>query len=399
MATCTNGLYVSPKMGLSIDSLAQPLNVSWDPTCLVANELDIYLYAPNSALPRIHVWEHVARSRRSYAAQLMPRWWNATRSQQLQIIIVPAGDPPFMSTFPAGPVFTATYSSNSSTPPAAADTTIVDSGVTRVNDLANQQASKSALSGRAAAGVLVPLFFIALAVFAFIRWKRRKQQLKRKAWTEKVDKRMSTISTEWKSVSAAGAQAAIRNSIAVASRNSSFSFGPIRPSSSADDLDGPDYRNPALRTGTGVGLRNPNALSSARNSTTSTRVSRVSFAPDARPSRASFAESTDSASINRKNVPSRAFHSAYIPPVPALPEGITSVYVPDKSQEKEKERDNLSPRQTAGPLTLTPDDIKARIAASASARPKKGSVSGLDDEMLPALSSMSPLWFTMTYSN
>ena len=367
-------------MASTVDSIAQPLNITWDPSCLSSSEVDIYLYAPKSARPRIHVWEHVALSRGSYSAQLMPRWWNSTSSQQLQIIIVPTGDPPFMSTFPAGPVFTATYSPTGSTPPPAADTSVVDSGVTPVNDLANEKASKSALSSRTAAGVLVPLLLIALAVFAYIAWKRRKEQHKRKAWTEKIDKRMSTISTEWKSVSAAGAQAAIRNSMAVANRNSSFSFGAIRPNSTVDP-DSSDDRNPALRSGTGVGLRNPNALSTARNSTTSTRVSRVSFAPDPRVSRVSFAESTDSS--NRKNVPSRAFHSAYIPPVPALPDGITSVYVP------EKDKDSLSPRQTAGPLTLTPDDIKARIAASASGRPHKGSVSALDVEMLPALSSMS----------
>jgi len=390
---CSNGLYLSPKMASTVDSIAQPLNISWDPSCLTAVEVDIYLYAPKSARPRIHVWEHVALNRASYSAQLMPRWWNSTASQLLQIIIVPTGDPPFMSAFPAGPVFNATYSPTGATPPPAADTSVVDSGVTPVNDLANEKASKSALSSRTAAGVLVPLLLIALAVFAYIVWKRRKEQHKRKAWTEKIDKRMSTISTEWKSVSAAGAQAAIRNSMAVAnSRNSSFSFGAIRPNSTLDP-DSPDTRDPAIRSGTGVGLRNPNALSTARNSTTSTRVSRVSFAPDPRVSRVSFAESTDSS--NRKNVSSRAFHSAYIPPVPALPDGITSVYIPDKPQEKDK--DSLSPRQTAGPLTLTPDDIKARIAASASGRSHKGSVSALDVEMLPALSSMFFLQFIISY--
>jgi hypothetical protein len=388
---CPNGLYLSPKMASTVDSIAQPLNISWDPSCLAAPEVDIYLYAPKSARPRIHVWEHVALSRGSYSAQLMPRWWNSTTSQQLQIIIVPTGDPPFMSAFPAGPVFNATYSPTGSTPPPAADTSVVDSGVTPVNDLAHEKASKSALSSRTAAGVLVPLLLIALAAFAYITWKRRKEQHKRMAWTEKIDKRMSTISTDWKSVSAAGAQAAIRSSMA-ANRNSSFSFGAIRPNSTVDP-DSSDYSNPAIRSGTGVGLRNPNALSSARNSTTSTRVSRVSFAPDPRVSRVSFAESTDSS--NRKNVSSRAFHSAYIPPVPALPDGITSVYFPDKPQEKDK--DSLSPRQTAGPLTLTSDDIKARIAASASGRPHKGSVSALDVEMLPALTSMFPFDYNIIF--
>ena len=381
-------------MGSTIDSLNQPLNITWDSTCLSCQEIDIYLYAPNSPLPRIHVWANLALDRSFYSAQLLPRWWNSTQSEQLQIIIVPSGDPPFLSTFPAGPVFTATYSPPASltSPPPAADTSIVDSGITRVNDLANQQATKKAISSRTAAAVLIPLIFIALAIAAFVRWKRRQQHQKRQAWTEKVDKRMSTISTEWKSVSAAGAQAAIRNSIAVASRNSSFSFGAIRPASSALDPSDDDGQNeklksdhPVLRSGTGVGLRNPNGVSAhtgGRSSTASTTrgVSRVSFAPDPRVvSRVSFADSTTTA-----NVPSRAFHSAFVPPVPALPNGVSASTVYGS--------ESLSPRQSAGPLSLTSDDIKARIAATASGKPAKGSVSALDD-FLPALSCMCFFFF------
>ena len=359
-------------MGASIDSL-QPLPVSWDPSCLSsAQEIDLYLYAPNSATPRIHVWEHIATTRAKYTAQLMPRWWNATSSQQLQLIIVPTGDPPFMSKFAAGPVFTATYTAPSSGPvPAAADTTQVDSGITLVNDVANTN-EKSSSGKKAAAGVLIPLLLILLGVAAYIKLKRNREQAKRRAWTEKIDTRMSTISTDWKSVSAAGAQAAIRNSIAVGNRNSSFSFGAIRPLSSADIDEKEGEKRPisTMRTGTGVGLRNPNALSQVR---TSERLSRVSFATDQpRVSRVSFADQPRPSTETRRT--NRPFHSAYVPPVPSLP----------------MDREDLSPKQTAGPLSLTPDDIKARIAAAANGKTKNGSVSGSEfDEVLPALSRTS----------
>ena len=371
---------MSPSMGTTVNSL-ETLNITWDPSCLSCSSIDIYLYAPSSPLPRLHIWESVALSRGYYPAQLMPRWWNDSTIEVLQIIIVPSGDPPFMSTFPAGPVFNATYSPNpSSSANPAANTNIIDSGVTRVDDLQNQQATKKAISGHTAVAVLFTLIFLALIIVGYIKWKRRKEHQKRKAWTEKIDKRMSTISTDWKSVSAAGAQAAIRNSIAVATRNSAFSFGAIRPNSSAHDNDDDlPLRSSSLRTGTGVGLRDPNALSASRSSTTSTRVSRVSFAPD--PPRFSRADSSDTAStFSRKNVPSRAFHSAYIPPVPALPDSLSS----DK-------RTSLSPRQTAGPLALTPEDIKARITSS------KPSLAAID-EFMPALSSkFPPLLSPLTY--
>jgi len=370
---CSNGLYIEPKMGASIDSL-QPLPVSWDPSCLSsAQEIDIYLYAPTSATPRIHVWENIATTRAKYTAQLMPRWWNATSSQQLQLIIVPTGDPPFMSKFAAGPVFTATYTAPSSGPvPAAADTTQIDSGITLVNDVANAN-EKTSSGKKAAAGILVPLFLILLGVAVYIKLKRNREQAKRRAWTEKIDTRMSTISTDWKSVSAAGAQAAIRNSIAVGNRNSSFSFGAIRPLSSVDiDEKGAEKRpTSTMRTGTGVGLRNPNALSQVR---TSERLSRVSFATDTQPrvSRVSFADQPRPSIESRRT--NRPFHSAYVPPVPSIP----------------RDREELSPEQTAGPLSLTPDDIKARIAAAANGKTKNGSVSGSEfDEVLPALSRTS----------
>ena len=364
---CTAGLYVAPKMGDIVDSL-QPLPISWDPTCLSNQEIDIYLLSPNSDYPRIHLWEGVARTRGTYDAEIMPRWWNATSTQSLQISIVPSGQPLFMSTFPAGPVFNATYTQPSSGMPESADTSKIDSGITAVNDSAN--AKKAMNPGKKAAAVLLPLLFLLLCAGAYIKLKRSKGLGKRKAWTEAVDKRMSTISTDWKSVSGAGANAAIRNSMAVGNRNSSFSFGALRPSSTfAVEGDESSKQMSQVRTGTGVGLRNPAALSSTE------RISRVSFAPDTRQSRASIADSRPSGESRR----TRAFHSAYIPPVPALPDSATD--------DAEDTSASFSPRQTQGAMTLTPEDIRSRITAG---KTKNGSQDKSEfAEFMPALSSKS----------
>lgn len=373
---CTNGLYVAPKMGDIVNSL-DPLPISWDPTCLTNQEIDIYLLSPNSEYPRIHLWEGVARTRGTYSADLMPRWWNASSTQSLQISIVPSGQPLFMSTFPAGPVFNATYTEPSTGTPASADTSKIDSGITSVNDSAN--AKKAMTPGKKAAAVLLPLIFILLCAAAYVKLKRSRGLGKRKAWTEAVDKRMSTISADWKSVSGAGANAAIRNSLAVGNRNSSFSFGALRPSSTfAVEGDDSGKQMSQVRTGTGIGLRNPATLSSTE------RVSRVSFAPDTRQSRASIADSRPSGESRR----TRAFHSAYIPPVPALPD-----HAQDDAEEDTS--GSFSPRQTQGALTLTPEEIRARVTAG---KTKNGSQDKNEfAEFMPALSSKSLLCRSMVF--
>ena len=83
---------------------------------------------------------------------------------------------------------------------------------------------------------------------------------------------------------------------------------------------------------------NESAESAALSSTE--RVSHVSFA---RTSRLSFAADPRLPGESRRT---RAFRSVYIPPVPAFPSD-------DMSDDRSG---SLSPRQTQGPLTLTPED-------------------------------------------
>lgn len=363
-SACSN-FYISPTNGEVVNSL-DPLAITWNTSCLSVPAIDIYLYSPGAALPRIHVWEGIALSRGTYNATLMPRWWNSTASQTLQVSIVVSGQPPFLATLPGSPAFIATYTAPASGTPASADTSQLSSGITQVDDLA----PKNGLSpGKKAAAVLLTLLFVGLCIAGYLKFKRNKGKKDRKRWTEAVDKRMSTISSDWKSVSVAGANAAIRSSVAVGSRSSAFSFGAIRPSSTVA-VENDNEKRPLSQMRTGVGLRNP------ITPILQERVSRVSFAPDTRISRASAADSRPSGESRR----TRAFHTGYVPPLPGTPD-------PDDS-----DLGSLSPRQSQGALTLTPDDIQARLAANKRSRCiTPNDISNLGDEVLPALKMvMSP---------
>lgn len=304
--------------------------------------VDIYLIAPTLTSTRIHEWQNVNYALGSYQTTLEPGWWNSSSSMSLQLSIVTSGTQPFLSPFPAGPVFTATYTAptSGSTPVDTPDT------VTYVN---NFPTNSSSSKGKIAAGVLVPLFFIALGLYFYIKISRAKGKEKRRRFSEAVDKRMSTISSDWKSITTVGATAAIRNSIAISgtsgNRSSAFTFGAIRPVSSvAVEGDSPSSDKQFADLSQMTQLR-PGIRASAFGE----RVSRVSFAADVRPSM----ESRRTTTTSRVFRTSRA--STYIPPlpIPALP--------------PQSDSGDISPTQTKGALSLTADDIKAHIEGNRAA--------------------------------
>ena len=133
----------------------------------------------------------------------------------------------------------------------------------------------------------------------------------------------------------------------------------------------------------GVGLRNPAALSSTE------RVFHVSFAVDTRTSPVLFAEDPTPSGESRWT---RAFHSAYIPPVLLLPSDDVSVLALCHLH-----------RHTQGLLTLTPEDIKARINGNRSVSPsslEKPRDESQMDEVMPALNSkfsLSSLLFPVLF--
>ena len=359
-ACSSGGFYKSPTAGQNIQTETQ-FNITWDPTCLNTTAVDIYLYAPTAANPRVHLWETVDFAAGSYETQLKAQWWTYNATVDLQLAIVQSGMPPFMATLPAGPVFQATYTAPASGTPQA---TAPDSAIEVVNNL--PQTNDSSHKGRIAAGVLVPLLIIAaIATTVYIRIKRKKGKEQRKRWSEAVDKRMSTISTDWKSISAAGAQAAIRASMAVGEtadpRKSSFSFGAIRPVSTVVDGGQAGIGAMGLHPHSGIDTTTPQ-MSELRagprpRANTGERVSRVSFAVDTRPS----GESRRSMHNTRT---SRAYHVGHLPPLPTR-----------------QDSSEISPTQTQGPFSLTVDDINARMSGvDAAPRPSV-------DEVLPALAS------------
>ncbi|KAH0582208.1 hypothetical protein J132_04159 [Termitomyces sp. J132] len=367
----TGGFYKSPSNGATINSL-QPLLIEWDTTCIDSQQLDIHLLAPSftGENTEITVWSGVTNSDGKKSVNIEPKWWNSTSEVKVQLAIVAAGFPPAMASLPAGPIFTATY-----TPPADGP---VPPSASLTNDKDSIDASgmsKSLSGGKIAAAVIIPLLFVGLAIFAYLRYQRRKSSHKSKRFSQALDKRMSTISADWKSMSVAGAQAAIRSSMAINRDSAAFSFGNIRPSMDNQDVTAqPNPHMKQVRTGTGVGLRNPGAAAAIAAERAS-RVSRVSFADTVgRPS-------TDSRRT-RVGLP-----STYIPPVPSRKDvisGAPSVY-PDSEIEKRMSGQGLSPRQTSGPLTLTPEDIQARMHGRLSPAPEKNEEY---EEVMPALSMM-----------
>lgn len=324
--------------------------------------VDIYLYQPTASNPRIHLWETVDFAAGYYETQLNPKWWNSTSSVNLQLAIVQAGQPPFMATLPAGPIFTATYSA-----PAGGVSTPDTSSASAVEVVNNVPQPKHGLSkGKVAAAVIMPLLIIAAIIAGvYIKLSRQKVKDKRKRFSEMVDRRMSTVSTDWKSITPAGAQAAIRASMAVGeggNRASSFSFGAIRPLSTVADGGHAGIGAKGVSTG-GIDTTTPQ-MSELRAGpraqlATGDRVSRVSFAADTRPS-----GETRRSQYNTRT--SRAFHNGHVPPLP-----------------QRQDSGELSPTQAKGPLSLSVDDINARMSGMDTApRPSV-------DEMMPALTSES----------
>jgi hypothetical protein len=139
----------------------------------------------------------------------------------------------------------------------------------------------------------------------------------------------------------------------VGNRTSAFTFGAIRPISSALAVEGDSA---SLDQTLADGYPTMSQLRPGfRASAFGERVSRVSFAPDVRPSMES-----------RRTVASRAFRSSMAPPVPVR-----------------NDSGDFSPTQTQGAFSLSPEDIQARISGhdDTEARPSM-------DEVWPSLTMM-----------
>ena len=264
-----------------------------------------------------------------------PTWYGSLSKASLQINIQDSSVPPFMSTGLAGPTFLVTYDAKAAlaslsgagmtpTPTSAGATASPSSKWEIVRNFLKQGLTK----GQIAAAVVMPILAVATFLLAYTFWNRRKEAAKRKQWREKMDQRMSTISIDWKPVSAAGGHAAVRQSM-VADRNTRTSSFYGRPSSQFVTEIGP----------------NGQPISRPRTTLETNRVSRVSFAVDtySRPPR---------------------------PAVPLLPaayrKSALSQYEdsPETSENASPDQGVMSPTQRQGAFVLDDESIRDRLGAN-----------------------------------
>lgn len=283
----------------------------------------------------------------SKKANIDPAKINKNGTVSLYLTIVDPGSddtPSFLSVvnqIPIGPPFTGVYD------PASLDPTQVivsDGNSVTVSNFPRQGMTK----GQIAAAVLMPILVILGCIAGYIFWTRRREAVKRREYRENLDQRMSIApGADWAPISAAGASAAIRHSMAMGNgdrntRASSF-FG--RPWSESI-YEGEEMRQ--TRRG---------------NSTYETdgqiRHSTISFADS----------TTQPLNLNRPAVP----------PLPAAYKKPTvEITSPDQT--------NLSPTQREGAFVLDDDSIRDRLSGGSGGN-GRASVMDLGADSLPALAS------------
>ncbi|KAJ8487228.1 hypothetical protein ONZ45_g14409 [Pleurotus djamor] len=419
-ACATGGFVTSPSRSQTFNFPGtSTFNITWDPTCLDAETLDIYLYAythdSNAASTKVHLYTAVPNSLSTYSAPIMPKWWlsaNATTSTtSLQVLILPKDDPIFMATFPPGPIFSATYTapSDGSVPPEA-DTSIIDGdqGTTNFAATNNPDGSlkapvsdsgSSVSPGGKAAAVIFPLLFVLACGLGYWFWRKRQQGKEdRKRFSEMVDKRMSVISKDWQSMSAKAGMEAVRNStydgrssFAAGDRGSTFGSGQAGVGVMGGSHFNVDVAaNPALAEFQSHLRRGVTTAAMAE------RKSKVSFAADTidRKSRGSVADvgrpsmdrtsrydgrpSTDTRASRYGGVgyggrSSRAFHTAFtvdgsLDDVPALPGSTSPVsHLTTASYAASNGHDNMNGKKSLDfPNPYSPNPMTTTFSGSIS---------------------------------
>ena len=293
---CQNGaFYKSPAHGDKIDmggASSSSVKIAWDTSCLnpAPEQIDIYLLSPEKAanLGQVTVWSNVPYSLGQFDVQLDSTLWGSTPSVDLQVQIIQAGTLVFLSQMAAGPVFkvvnpSPTTASASSTAALGAAVSSVTGGFKSrspshascidtfpsvpgtssttapqsqsVSDIWHDYASRFAnhglSGGKLAASIVMPILVAFFAIAAYVFFSRRREARKRAAWKEETDKRMSMVSNDWQSMSAAGGAAAIRGSfhtprgsvhtrtqslLALDAANGGVTPSPLRTGFAAEDI-------------------------------------------------------------------------------------------------------------------------------------------------------------------
>ncbi len=191
--------------------------------------------------------------------------------------------------------------------------------------------------GHVAAAVLVPIIVIFVAVFGYIKFTRHRAQQKHKRFSQAVDARMSRISGDWASMSAKGANAAIRQSTATGTA--------MRMSRVFAQEMQVDMRHSGDRV---------SMVGRPSHDTNWSRTSRINFAPDTNTSKERLSTySQNRTSTYSTSRASRAFHVGIAaPPIPSPP---AQAHINENDLYEEDEA--MSPRQAQGAIALSNDDI------------------------------------------
>ncbi|KAG8824396.1 hypothetical protein FRC17_009124 [Serendipita sp. 399] len=354
-AACTiTQFYKSPRPDVPID-LNNQFTIEWDPSCDVGLGKAVEIRIISQSLPNpVGRWTQVDFSKGSLPIAIPPSQFSNKDGLVYQVSILPqeqSNNIPFLDEeiIGAGPPWTGRY--NPAVPAATTVSTTNNSplpGQSSDNVVVVNNFYKGLTKGQVAAAVLMPILFVAACIAGYVFWSRKKEAARRKEYRENLDQRMSVApGADWAPISAAGAAAAIRHSMAFSSggdrntRTSSF-FG--RQS--------------------GYQVDPPQEMRQTRTRATSTDQPRTS--------RISFAENTFDRSYDR-------------PAVPPLP----AAYRKSTFGDEEKDHDTLSPTQRQGAFALDEDTIKDRLSAGNDDQARAGSVAfGQDVDTLPALAMM-----------
>ena len=285
-------------------------------------------------------------------AKIDPSLFGSAASMTYQLSIVTSGSADAPSIYqttpplPLGPVFKGTFNKTQATL-----TPLSGTSSDRVQTVPAAP-PKGLSKGSIAAAVIMPILVVAACIAGYVWWSRKKEAARRREYRENLDQRMSIApGADWAPISAAGAAAAIRHSMAISTqggdrntRASSF-FG----RQSAYMADPPQEMRQTSR--------------SRNASTEQTRVSRVSFAETA------HARDSDR------------------PAVPPLPEAYRkSAYAGGGDQDGNG--DTLSPTQREGALALDEDSILDRLSGAGANNRNSGGDFDHDADTLPALAMM-----------
>jgi hypothetical protein len=362
-AACASGSWVtSPAAGALVDA-NNLVTVSWDvaANCIDGNPEQVVI-ALRPAVPLNINDTTIHNFIGNYGAGTLDAKFESSfftgRANPAQFLfqIYPVGDLPFSghgsAPFKATPPVIDIGGTDGSSGAASAAVPSTTNKTTVVNNLSRPTGlSKGAI----AAAVIMPILAVGVAIGVYVFFSRKKEAKRRRRFSEAVDKRMSTISGDWKSISAAGAQAAIRASMAGGAERASAFFGNGRPQSTFG-LETEEQQ---------MGQLPRPRITAAGAAADGARVSRVSFAESAHTRQSKDGgEKFDRGSTYSRT--SRAF-----PPVPPLPHHLkdtvrasaasedtldainekSGAYAYGMSQDSQDEIGNLemSPTQTHGP--------------------------------------------------